>query len=138
MPAPDELMPIKDHVPGLAFIVRLPFRNEYFLIATIVFALDLLICGILLTAGWQYLTSESIVCVAVVAIFFTGTWRIGFRAHQNIHLLFAGGQIEKVEKGSPLDKILGVSCDLILTGLLSTGLVSFYCLLMFQEAIFRH
>jgi hypothetical protein len=57
-----------------------------------------------------------------------GTWRLGFRTYEQIHILFETRQIEKVEKGSALDKLLGATTSMILSGLFSTFILAGFCL----------
>jgi formate-dependent nitrite reductase membrane component NrfD len=47
-----------------------------------------------------------ITLMALSVTLVTGAWWTTFKIHKSIHILFENRQIEKLEKGSPLDQVL--------------------------------
>ena len=117
------------------FYVRSAFHNSHFTLITCVFALDLVFCAVVLFESWRRSNLQVAIFMGFVIVFLVGTWRLGFRTYEQIHILFETRQIEKVEKGSALDKLLGATTSMILSGLFSTFILAGFCLAALAEVL---
>ena len=111
---------MKDYASSAEFYVQSPFHNSRFLLVTCCFVLDLCLCAFVLVGCWRHANLQVALLMAFVTIYLVAAWRLGFRTHEEIHMLFETGQIEKLEKGSPLDKTLGATTGVLLGLLFAT------------------
>jgi hypothetical protein len=125
-----------NHASSAEFYVRSPFRNYFFTMVTGVFALALICWALILVAGWRYLPLQVIILLAFVICFLIAIYRLGLRVHERIHVLFETGQIGKLDKGSPLDKVLGATTNMILSGLFLSLALVVLCLVSLGKVLF--
>jgi len=127
---------MRDRAPSAEFYVRSPFRNPFFIVATSTLSIDLLLCALLLAGGWRHLTLLTVSVIAFAIIYLVAMWRLGLRVHEEIHLLFETGQIVKLEKGSPLDRVLRANTNMLIGGLFTTSIMLGFCLAAIGQVLF--
>jgi hypothetical protein len=116
----DRLPLMKDYPSSAEFYVQSPFHNSRFLLVACCFVLDLCLCAFVLVGCWRHSNLQVASFMAFVIIFLVAAWRLGFRTHEQIHMLFETGQIGKLEKGSALDKTLSATTGVLLGLLFAT------------------
>jgi hypothetical protein len=134
----DVISLMKDRAPSAEFYVQSPFRYRPFIYITIMFAFDLLVCAFIVIWGWRRLGFSTGSYMAFIVVFLVGLWRLGFRVHEQIYIQFVAGRIEKLERGSPIDKVLLATTEMVLGGLSGIGLLTAFCLVALGERIFSH
>jgi hypothetical protein len=105
------------------FYLQSPFRSSYFLVGTISVPLSVIIIGMIAMKYWRQLdfVIALLLGLAVVSTFLL--WMLTLRTHRIVHLLLSTGQIERLELGSDLDKILSVAAIVTKCGLLYVSLI---------------
>ena len=118
--SPPDLYTLKELPPeGRAeFYVRSPFRRILFWFTTSACAGGLLLCGGVIALSIRKADLLSLILSVFVIIGLIGTWSIGYHSHRVIRQLLAGGEIQRPEPNSALDKILEVNSRLVQIGLL--------------------
>jgi hypothetical protein len=124
----NQLTSMTNQASSAEFYTQAPFHNSQFILITCVFTLDLAFCAFALLESWRHSNLQVAICMAFVIMFLVGTWRLGFRTYEQIRILFETGQIGKVEKGSALDKLLGTTTSIMMSGLFSTFILAGFCL----------
>jgi len=124
----NELASMTKRAASAEFYVESPFRNSRFVIVTCVFVLDLCLCALVLLGCWRQSNLQVAFMIALVILFLVAMWRLGFRTHEDIRILFEAGQIEELEKGSAFDKVLGGTTNILLGGLFTGFVLAALCL----------
>jgi len=102
----------RDHLGTSEFYWRPAFRNRYFRWSFITL---MLICVFVVVVAVKFWTRISIFSVAwlVITLFFAiRLFILVLRSHECVHLLLTSGQVQRPDKGSHLEIVLGVAADL--------------------------
>jgi hypothetical protein len=116
MKRPDLFTLMKDRAPSAEFFVQSPFRSRIFPATTAAWAFVVVNIALVAVHSLRSQNLISLFFSALATIALVATWWGVFRIHKSIRRLFEDGQIEKLEKGSALDKVLHESSALIQSG----------------------
>jgi hypothetical protein len=127
--------PAKNQASSAGFYLRSPFHNSTFFAVTILLVLDLLICAFTLVACLRRSNLRAALCTGFAVVLLVVLWRLGLWAHKEIQILFETEQIRDLEKGSALDKVIGVATRMIIGGLFGAFFLAGFCLAAFGEVL---
>jgi hypothetical protein len=82
--------------------------------------------------------SESVSFIGFVVFLLIVTWNLGYRAHEQIRMLFMAKKIEQVERGSVLGTVLDTTSNTLLGGLFAAFLLAGFCLGALGQALSSH
>jgi hypothetical protein len=135
MEPPIEHTPTKNQASSAEFYLRSPFRNSTFSVVAFLLLLDLLVCALVLAISLRRSNFQAALCAGLAAAFLLALGRLGLWAHKEIRLLFETGQIRQLERGSALDKVIGVATRLIIGGLFGSFFLAGFCLAAFGRVL---
>jgi hypothetical protein len=121
---PAESFMIGRNVQGESgFYLRSPFRSLYFLIGTISAPLSVILIGLIAMKYWRRLDLVIALLLGLAIVSTFSLWILALRTHQTVHFMLSTGQIERLELGSDLDKILSLAAVITKSGLLYVSLI---------------
>ena len=114
---------MKDHASIAMFFAQHPFRSRRILSMTGACVADIIL---LATAALSSLRNPDLLALSLSGlsiIVLVAAWWVALRTQNSMHRIFVHGQIEKLEEGSVLDRVLQEFSSLI--AVLSNAFVGF-------------
>jgi hypothetical protein len=114
---------MKDHASIAMFFTQHPFRSRRILSMTGACVADIIL---LATAALSSLRNPDLLALSLSGlsiIVLVAAWWVALRTQNSMHRIFVHGQIEKLEEGSVLDRVLQEFSSLI--AVLSNAFVGF-------------
>jgi di/tricarboxylate transporter len=101
----------RDWLGTSEFYWRSPFRHRYFRWSFITLVLICAFVATMVAKSWTRISVFVVAWLVIALVFAIRLFLVVLRSHQALHLLLTSGQLERPEKGSALEIVLGVSAN---------------------------
>ncbi|MGH9759558.1 MAG: hypothetical protein ACREAC_01820 [Blastocatellia bacterium] len=128
--------PIRDRPNSVEFFSHSPFRHPLFLADTVMFVCAVVLCILIMILTRPLGLMALSMFVAVLFLIFL--WVLTIRTHSEIYALLLGGQVEALERGSPLEIALRGMSNLMNMGLSFALFVILACLSALSDVVRFH
>lgn len=126
----------RDRPSSVEFFLRSPFRHPLFVANTVMFACAAVSCILIMVLARPL--GLMALSMFVVLLFLILLWVLVLRIHSEIYSALAGRQVERLEKGSPLEIALRGMSNIINMGLMFVFFAVLTCLSALSEVVRFH
>ncbi len=101
----------RDRLGTPEFYWRPAFRHRYFRWSFITLTLICIFVVVVAVKFWARISIFAVAWLAIALVFAIRLFFVVRRSHECLHLFLTSGQVQRPDKGSPLEVVLGVAAD---------------------------